>query len=232
MTPRIFYQDEQTTLWLGDCREVLPRLGPVDAVITDPPYGVGMKAFADDFSVAAEALRLCSGNLAVVFMSPRRIVEFANLLEPHWQFERCLWMHKRADIAFPWHGWHLNSEAILLFSRAGTLWPVPQSYRTDVYEVGPWGKNGHPSAKPEWVVRDLIEKTSTGVIFDPFAGSGTTLVAAKRLGHKSIGVEIDETFCRLTVERLQQEVLPFPVKAAPVQEQGALFAAPGNGGPK
>jgi len=135
-----YYQDNAVTIYHGDCREILPHLEPVDLVLTDPPYGVGMDAFDDDFALV-NAINLAPGLLSAVFMSPRRLDELFKNLES-WTFERLLWMHKTADIAFPWRGWCMNSEAIALFSRPGAYWPKPQTSRSDVYQVGPWERAG------------------------------------------------------------------------------------------
>ena len=203
MTP--YYADDLVTIYHGDCREWMPE---ADVIVTDPPYGVGMDAFEDDFGVGCGGMNAAPGRLAAAFMSPRRVPAFVGALTS-WHFERLLWMHKNADIAAPWHGWSMNSEAIVVLSRAGAVWPKPTFYRTDTYTVGPWERDGkHPNAKPTSVLSSLVVSlTTTGTILDPFMGSGSTLVAAKSLGRRSIGIEIEERYCEIAATRCSQEVL-------------------------
>lgn len=199
-----YYEDDYVTLYHGDCREFHPQ---ADCVVTDPPYGVGMNAFVDDFDVGCRGVDLpLSPSLAAVFTSPRRVPALVSSLKS-WKFERLLWMHKTADIAAPWRGWCMNSEAIGIFSRVDAKWPKPRNFRSDTYSVGPWERAGHPNGKPIDVVTDLVVRLCNETVYDPFSGSGTTLMAAKNLGLRAIGVEIEERFCEIAARRLSQEVL-------------------------
>jgi site-specific DNA-methyltransferase (adenine-specific)/modification methylase len=75
-------------------------------------------------------------------------------------------------------------------------------------------KRGHPTQKPESVMRWCIQQAPDGcAVLDPFMGSGTTLVAAKRLGRKAIGIERERSYCELAVERLRQSALPLEMGA-------------------
>ena len=68
----------------------------------------------------------------------------------------------------------------------------------------------HPTEKPEGMVRQFVEWfTDPGdVVVDPFAGSGTTLVAARDMGRRAIGCEVDLKYCQMIVDRLSQQVIP------------------------
>lgn len=204
-----YYSQDGITIYHADCREVLPLID-AQVVVTDPPYGVGLTSFDDDFEVSPTGLDMASGNRAAVFMSPRRIFELAERLKT-WEPQRLLWMHKTADIAAPWRGWCMNGEAIMVLARRGAVWPSPADYRSDTYSVGPWERAGHPNGKPLTVVRDLVGRLSfeSETILDPFMGSGTTLRAAKDLGRRAIGIEVEERYCQIAVERLAQGVLSF-----------------------
>lgn len=112
----------------------------------------------------------------------------------------------------PPYGAGMNSEGIVLYDRPGATWPEPASYRTDVYTVGPTSRaarTGHPAEKPASVLRDLVARMTTpdSVVLDPFMGSGTTLVAAKDLGRRAIGIELDERWCEKAADRCRQGVL-------------------------
>jgi site-specific DNA-methyltransferase (adenine-specific) len=73
----------------------------------------------------------------------------------------------------------------------------------------------HPTPKPEWLMRQLIESSSrpADTVMDPYMGSGTTLVAAKALGRRAIGIELEERYCEIAAKRLQQSVLPLELAA-------------------
>lgn len=205
--PEPYYSDDRVTLYHGDARAILPSVH-ADVLVTDPPYGVGMTSFEDSLGVAIEGMNLAPGNRAAVFMSPRTVFDFTAGMVG-WKPQRMLWMHKAADMAAPWRGWCMNSEAIVILARPKAKWPKPTDYRSDVYRVGPWERAGHPCGKPLEVVGDLVRRLASPdeIILDPFAGSGATLVAARDHGRKVVGVEIDERYCEIAANRLAQDTL-------------------------
>ncbi len=205
-----YYREDAGVIYNADCLDILPKMPEkcVDLVVTDPPYGVGIDGkFVDDFS-QAEKLNNVKANLICSFMSPRRLHEFFNMLDK-WRFERCLWWHKSSDIAWAWRGWCMNSEVICIFSNPQTIWhKINIKARRDFYNL-PFrgGKTGHPATKSLEICTDIIQRISIGIILDPFLGSGTTAVAAKQLGRKYIGIEIEKKYCDIAVQRLAQEIL-------------------------
>ena len=124
-------------------------------------------------------------------------------------------MTKPNDITFPWRGWLLKSEAILVFSIGGGSWVDVHPYIADTYLFNHSGgeiKDGgdkaahgplyHPSVKPLSIVSDIMSRLGGEIIFDPFLGSGTTMVAGQNLGRKVRGMEISPAYCAVTLERM------------------------------
>jgi site-specific DNA-methyltransferase (adenine-specific) len=222
-----YYQDDFATLYHADCREVMAGL-TFDAVVTDPPYGIegGSGGDARDFGKGryeasswedspAYISRVC---VAVVEALVGRGVPVAVTpgirhlsLYPAPRDMGCFWT-PAASTHGPWG--FTTFQPILYYGkdhRAGKgAYPSGKAV-TDAAE-----KNGHPCPKPLSAWAWLVDKVCppTGVVFDPFVGSGTTLRAAKDRGRKAIGVEIEERFCEIAVKRLGQEVLDFGEVAA------------------
>lgn len=210
MTP--YYSDDHVTLYLGDCREVLPRLGPVDVVITDPPYSTGRSdgEFAATRNVAV-SLHLASElapTMLVFGTSSGRGIEFVRSSIRRLPHNRVLAWHRsfvNSPAAGPWR-WDLV--LIHVFGRGSFGRPDASSLiRTDGTRALS-EETGHKAPVPIAVMAWLYEPFSPGVVLDPFAGSGSTLLAARNAGGKAIGIEIEERYCEIAARRLAQDVLP------------------------
>jgi site-specific DNA-methyltransferase (adenine-specific) len=210
-----YYADESVTLYHGDCREVTEWL-TADVLITDPPYGIGWsistnrraksKAHAgiendQDTSCRDEALALWGERPGIVFGT--WAAPFP--LTPH---PPLVWRKPvDAGVVGSVTGYRRDTELIFLTGP----WPLRTASRSSVLETN-GGKaqylNSHPHAKPPYLMARLME-WAEGTVADPFAGSGSTLVAAKQLGRRAIGIELEERYCEIAARRLSQGVLDF-----------------------
>jgi hypothetical protein len=213
-----YWTDGQVTLYLGDCRDVLEWLA-ADVLVTDPPYGRGWRqgntkapgkrpdshqgiAGDSDTSVRDAALSLWGHRLAAVFGD-------LMLAPPPGTRQVLPWKKTNAGFRGATAGFRRDAEAVYLIGP----WPSGLGGRSSVLETGArtqggvTGRYGHPHAKPVDVMETLIAACPPGVVADPFAGAGSTLVAARNLGRKAIGVEIDERYCEAAAKRLSQTVL-------------------------
>jgi len=219
-----YFEGDGVTLYLGDCREVTAWL-EADVLVTDPPYGIKWSSpagwtnaygggssqhqagIANDGNTAArdESLDAWGGKPAVIF---------GDLLKPQPKGAVQALIYAKSDdagIRGAHAGWRRDAEVIYLTGR----WPVgiggvSSVIRSSGRVAGPRSialRSGHPHAKPVDVMETLIMACPPGVIADPFAGSGSTLVAARNLGRVSVGVEIDERYCEAAARRLSQGVM-------------------------
>jgi site-specific DNA-methyltransferase (adenine-specific) len=214
-----YYDMDNIKLFHGDSRDVLPQLQDesVDLIVTDPPYGMNRvdNDGKDYLEVVAPILReawriLKQGGSMFVFTSTGEVVEIANALGQ--RLKRMFWLYKPADMTYPLAGWLLKSEAILWFVKGErAILAERKPFKHDCYilnRVGREGVEGHPTVKPLVIVKDFVSRCPIGgTVLDPFAGSGTTLLAAKRLGRRAIGIEMSEAYCKIAVQRLSQKEL-------------------------
>lgn len=209
-----YYTDDHVTLYHGDCREI-DAWESAHALVTDPPYGISWTAHSynpkgreianDSTSAARDYVIGQWGHIkpSAVFGSP--------LLAPPFGTKHTLVWRKPNDAGLTGAvaGFRRDWEAIYLLGN----WPPrnpPQSGVISTTSVGMWSYlNGHPHAKPVPLFEVLIERLPYGVVADPFAGSGTTLIATRNLGRKAIGVELEERYCELIARRLDQMCLDF-----------------------
>ena len=214
-----YYSDDAVTIYHGDCCEVLAWL-EADVLITDPPYGTelvgrdvsygrgqnrrhgrtdvppGVIANDNGTETRDNALTLWGARPACVFGSPR-------LPDPPITIaDRLVWDKKRLGMnGGPWRYRHESIYVTAGFTRTNDA-------ACSIIEAFP-DQSEHIHAKPHTLMLRLVEAAPPGVIADPFMGSGSTLVAAKACGRRSIGIEVDERYCEIAAKRMAQEVLDF-----------------------
>jgi site-specific DNA-methyltransferase (adenine-specific)/modification methylase len=222
-----YYSHGGIQIFCGDCREVLPTLGKVDLVLTDPPYGMRLNT---DFSGMKSRLfkGKTGGNYHEsvigddVDFDPRPILCLTlNVKEQFW-FGADYYCKRIPDIEKgSWLVWdkRLSESADKMWGSGFELIWSKKARKRDIIRCKWAGIFGiekqdikerlHPTQKPIALISRLIQMVPDAqIILDPFMGSGTTLVAAKELGRKAIGVEIEEKYAEIAVRRLSQEVLP------------------------
>jgi DNA modification methylase len=202
-----YYEHGGITIYHGDCREILPSIGRVDAVITDPPYGTNVTAW--DESVDASVLQMCAGatqGYAAFFYSNTRLWHILSAMKSAgFDTWTSVW-HKSNSVGFERKFAPQWTPIVIAYKKPPKFWGKDLCYcPIEVYR----GVD-HPTPKPMGVTKWLIEKaTDAGqLVLDPFAGSGTSLEAAKNSGRRAIGIEIEERYCEIAAKRLSQEVLP------------------------
>jgi len=203
-----FYEHAGITIYHGDACELVPNLGTFDALVTDPPYGIGWAA------------------------APGKWQRRRGAVAEHWddskpEFLVDILKHGRYQIV--WGGNYFE----LPVSRGWLCWMKPdappcmgnfelawtnldRTARLITHTISATNAErvGHPTQKPlavmKWAI-GFLPMCST--LIDPFCGSGTTLVAAKSLGISACGIDIDERFCEMAAKRLSQEVFNFEATA-------------------
>jgi DNA modification methylase len=218
---RPFYEDESVQLWCGDCRDVLPTLAPVDHVITDPPYDAqthaGARTGADggvpiemgfaplDAPVMVPLFASIARRWTIAFCSLEMLGKYRELAGETW-VRGGFWRKPDGAPQFTGDRPGQPGEGIaFMHSKGKKRWNGGGNHA--YYEFGVERfMRAHPTQKPEPLMAALVaDFTDPGdTILDPFAGSGTTLVAAKRLGRKAIGIELSPAYCDVIVSRLRQ----------------------------
>lgn len=222
-----YYSRSDVTLYHGDCREVLLSLR-ADVVLTDPPYncGVNYGELTDDrlswhdwcawWDGIVATSTVCAPDV-FAFLSQTAYRKYCRLgmHEPDW----AMTWHKPLSMAICGKPFMPHYEPIAYWGKAKRTKDGGARWGSDVVQANvEVGKErwGHPTPKPLKLMLDLVSRFD-GVILDPFAGSGTTLAAARQLGRTAIGIEIEEKYCETIVRRLEQtrlgvqEALPLEV---------------------
>ena len=217
-----YYEHEGIAIYHGDCRDILPSLPKVDLVLTDPPYGVGFtgkvtrnvrhsdgyaNTIGDDVQFIDDVVIPVIQNCLA--MCPREAIFCGNRMLWHYPPARdigCFYVQFGGRVG----PWGFGSVNLVLFYGTDPflergLGSRPNSWMSS--EIAE--RNGHPCPKPLGWMRKLVVRASfeDELILDPFMGSGTTLRAAKDLGRKAIGIEIEERYCEIAAKRMAQSVM-------------------------
>lgn len=225
-----YYDDGSATIYHGDCREVIPSLdaGAAELLLTDPPYGMAFGGFRGvDANVSADGARQGIRLVRQTLHELRDVMsaEAHYLVFCHWESWPDFY-----DACSPFFA---IKNALIWHKDRGGMGDTDMEYARD-YEVILYGVRGrraiegkragavisgfppvrsqlreHPTQKPIELLVYLIQKHAPdgGLVLDPFMGSGSTLRAAKDLGRRAIGIEIDERYCEVAAKRLSQETL-------------------------
>lgn len=193
-------------LILADCRTVIPNLGPLEVVATDPPYGMAYQSnyrqsrhreiAGDQGGAMLEfACRLKASHSSYVWM------RWDNLAEVPKPRSLVTWVKNNWSMGDLDHE-HARQTEVAAFYPGGAHF-FPNGRPQDVINCPRSDNAYHPTQKPVALMEAVLRWTA-GAVVDPFMGSGTTLVAAAKLGRKAIGIEMDPAYFDIACERVQQ----------------------------
>lgn len=208
-----YYADDHVTLYHARWEDVPPELLRADVLVTDPPYGYNHASNRDDSPwqnapIEGDKDLTSRDGLLAWWTGPALVFGSWKMPPPAAARTALVWDKGLAsgmgDLSMPWKP---NWEMVYVLG-SGFAGRRDSGVITG-YNVVTWASKGrvHPNEKPVGLMRDLLAKCPEGTILDPYAGSGTTLVAAKSLNRKAIGVECVEAYCEVAADRLRQEVL-------------------------
>lgn len=206
-----YYEQDGITIYHGDAFEVVPTLAPVDAVITDPPYGIGWHPrvnHQDSPWVDDQAL-----DLRPFLVGRYHCIWGGNYFANHLPASEAwlVWIKRPEGFDFD-----ADPRTYSTIEMAWTDFGGKPRMKHHAWDGGKRAGDAsnrhfsHPAQKPLELMRWCIGLAPLAdTVLDPFMGSGTTLRAAKDLGKRAIGVEIEERYCEVAVQRLSQGVLAF-----------------------
>jgi site-specific DNA-methyltransferase (adenine-specific) len=227
-----YYSDDFVTLYHGDCREVLAWL-EADVLVTDPPYGVAWTSGVTSYRrttprIISSAAPIAGDSdttarddiLATWGLGPAIVFGSWRSPRPAETRHRLIW-HKAGMAPGPVTSAFMTQDEEIYVLGAGWRKSSPP-LRSVITTTEPRSlevaRVGHPTPKPVGLMEVLIDRCPPGTVTDPFAGSGSTLVASKQLGRRAIGVELDERYCEIAARRLEQDALVFDGGTPPPPE--------------
>ncbi len=209
-----YYQDDSVTIYHGDCYEVLPNL-VVSTIVSDPPYGMsrhGRYQCGANSDSHERGFRSSGFGQTITGddqpFNPTFLVSYPEVVlwgcnhYPQFLTKGTLlvWL-KRYDTGF---GSFLSDAEVAWVNKGEGVY-----CRRDLSLQGESSIRLHPTQKPLEIMKWCIGFIKSEVICDPFMGSGTTLRAAKDLGRKAVGIEIEERYCEIAAKRMSQEVFNY-----------------------
>ncbi len=229
MSMKPYYEDESVQIYHADCRDVLPTLEPSNIVVTDPPYNIGFGRYESytDRLQDSEYTTLLTGLLRFESIAisdyPEEMMRFVvpalgpplhvgawcyHANQPR-RFRLVNYYGHKPDYSRIKQSYrNLNDKRIQALLDGGSEGSNLYEWWDDIEIVMNVSieKTGHPCPMPERLVARILTLFSEGTdtILDPFMGSGTTLRAAKDLGRKAIGIEIEERYCEIAAKRMAQ----------------------------
>lgn len=204
-----YYSDDTATLYHGDCRQITEWL-TADVLVTDPPYGMAYVSNSSRYGstppIAGDADTTLRDD-ALAMWGTRPALMFGTWRVPRPPGARQLLVWDKGDspgmgdLALPWGPSH---EEVYVLGGGFTGRRTGSVIRFNTLPPSAAHRPSHPTPKPVALMESLIQKCPPGVIADPFAGSGSTLLAARRQDRRAIGVEVEERYCELIATRLSQ----------------------------
>lgn len=217
-----YYQEDGQTIYLGDCREILPKLGTFDLLLTDPPYGINWRPRVNHIGkdhVWKDTERFdpsfCLGHSKkCVFWGAQYFCDGLPISEA-W----LTWVKRPISLDFSNDG-----RTYATIELAWTNLEIKPSFKAIVWDGGMRQGDAsnrtfcHPSQKPIELMKWCIGKANLSdgsTLIDPYLGSGTTLLASKSANIQGVGIEINERYCEIAANRLRQRVFNFEPENAP-----------------
>ena len=224
-----YWSGDGITLYHGDCREVLASLQRplASAVVTDPPFFMPAQQYAGrdvswqrswaDVSILSTWWDVIVGALTPMIQPNGHLLAFCDdasypafypAIYTRWPNIGCLvWDKGRIGMGTAWR----QSMELIIAARSRSAYWGGDAATGNVLRFAPVPptERVHPVDKPEALLRALIEPITppNGLVLDPFAGGGSTLTAARQLGRRAVGIELDERYCEIAARRLDQGIL-------------------------
>lgn len=215
-----YYQDDYVTLFHGDCLEVTDWT-TADVLVTDPPYGIahatretyggnmhGKGALSEKNVIANDQDTKARDEVLTLWGAKPFIMFGAWKIQRPEPIDALLVWHKAGMPPGPTNAAFMTQHEEIYVKGSGfrkSAPPLRSVITTKEHRPTAVMDAGHPTPKPIGLMETLIDRCTQGVIAEPFAGSGATLIAARNLGKKAIGVELEERYCELIATRLSQQ---------------------------